>query len=159
MLPRLLSLIVALTLLSGQARAQERVWSLDATGEDAFLVYGVPESDDVGISIWCKIGTGKTSLFFPVTWAQLKNEENIPVDVNLGTTEFKLSGKVTSGATLDGSSIEAEIPTSSTFYEAVKSADRIRLTVGAHKSVFPLADAEIDSLLRLCHQSAAAEQQ
>jgi hypothetical protein len=148
-----LSLFV-LAAMSNLTMAQERVWSLDASGEDAFLVYGVPESDDVGVSVWCKIGTPKTSLFFPVTWTSFKDEEVIPIEVVLGEASFKLSGKAT---TSEGSSIEAKIPEGTAFFDAMKAADRIKLNVGTHKSVYPLADAQIDGLLKLCQQTVQAE--
>ncbi len=148
---------VSLVLVSGQALAQERVWSLDAAGEDAFLVYGVPESEDVGISFWCKIGTDKTSLYFPVTWTTLKNEDVVPVAVKLGDVDFNLDGKVTAGEAFEGNSIEANIPFGQLFFDAVKAADRIKLTVIGHKSVYPLADVQVDGLLSLCQQSAAAQ--
>jgi hypothetical protein len=143
--------------LSCNAVAQERVWSLDASGEDAFLVYGVPESDDVGVSVWCKIGTPKTSLFFPVTWTTFKDEETIPVEVTLGETIFKLTGNITAGETLNGSSIEADIPQGKAFFDAMKTTDRIKIMVGTHKSVYPLADAQIEGLLKLCQQTLPVE--
>ena len=42
-------------LVSTLALAQERQWSLDTVNNQVFLVFGVPESDDVGLSFWCDI--------------------------------------------------------------------------------------------------------
>lgn len=40
---RPLPLVLALGLLAGAAHAQEREWTLDASEEDAYLIFGVPE--------------------------------------------------------------------------------------------------------------------
>jgi hypothetical protein len=143
--------------LAGQAHGQERVWSLDAAGEDAFLVYGVPESEDVGISFWCKIGADQKTLFLPVTWATLKDEEAVAIDVSLGTANFKLTGKATSGEAVPSSSIEADLPAGNGFFDALKATDRIKLTIGTHKSVYPLEDIDVDGLLKLCDEKLQAE--
>jgi hypothetical protein len=150
--------ILVIVLAVVPASAQERVWTLDAADEDAFLVYGVPETDDVGMSLWCKIGTNKLTLFFPVTWTKLENEAVVPLTVILGETEFKLTGKATAGATVDGASIEAAVPeTRPSFFDALKKADRMKLLTGEHKSVFPLVDVPLDGLLKLCQQPSMAE--
>ena len=58
---RRLSMLFAIGLLAGAAHAQEREWMLDASDEDAYLIFGVPETDDGGISLWCRIGKGTVS--------------------------------------------------------------------------------------------------
>jgi hypothetical protein len=72
----------------------------------------------------------------------------------LGDATFKLAGKAT---TSEGTSIEANIPEGIAFFDAMKLADRIKFTVGTHKSVYPLADAQIDGLLKLCQQTMPTE--
>ncbi len=54
------------TIFVQPAFAQEREWLLDAVEEDVFLVFGVPDTNDVGVSFWCKIGTGVVSVFAPL---------------------------------------------------------------------------------------------
>lgn len=151
----IVSLIVSAIAWADAATAQERAWTLDAAGEDAFLVYGVPESDDVGISIWCKIGTEKTSLFFPVTWTSFKNDEIVPIEIVLGDAVIPLNGKATASEETAETSIEADLPAGPSFFDAMKATDRIKLKVGTHTSIYPLADAQVDGLLKLCREPTA----
>ena len=53
MLLRLVFAVIVMVLATGGPSAQERQWSLDAGDQDAYLIFGVPDSDDVGVSLWC----------------------------------------------------------------------------------------------------------
>lgn len=55
---RSLAFFVVISLAAGSlvcspAKAQEREWSLDASDQEAYLIFGVADSDDVGVSLWC----------------------------------------------------------------------------------------------------------
>ena len=153
MKPRSLACAFAfLALLAEPVFAQEREWSLDAAGEDAFLVFGVPQTDDVGLSFWCKIGSGKASVFYPVTWTDLKNGSAVKIQVEAGKTKLAIRGKATSQAEGGSASLEAPVALNSKLFGALKSADRVVLKVGTHKGVYPLVGADIDGLVRLCRQ-------
>ena len=69
---RPLSTFIALAMLAGTAHAQEREWVLDTSDEDAYLIFGVPDSDDVGVSLWCPIGRGVVNLFVPRPTEELR---------------------------------------------------------------------------------------
>lgn len=88
------------------AHAQEREWLLDAADEDAFLVFGVPETDDVGVSLWCKIGSGKVKLFFPEGSAELKADSSADFTVTVGDKPHVLKGTTTENAMTGATSIE-----------------------------------------------------
>ena len=50
---RLPIMLATLVLGSAPSLAQERIWTLDQTDAEVYLVFGVPETDDVGVSFWC----------------------------------------------------------------------------------------------------------
>jgi hypothetical protein len=152
------SAVTALFLLSA-AEAQERQWSLDASVEDAFLVLGVPETDDIGLSFWCKIGTGSVTLFYPVTWTDLKNNGTVRIHVELGSERYLLRGKASSRRAGSSASLEAELELDSQLFEGVKRNDYIVLRVLGHRAAFPLQDADFDGLINLCRQGPGGLQQ
>jgi hypothetical protein len=152
------SAFTALFLLSA-AEAQERQWSLDASVEDAFLVLGVPETDDIGLSFWCKIGTGSVTLFYPVTWTDLKNNGTVRIHVELGSERYLLRGKASSRRAGSSASLEAELELDSQLFEGVKRHDYIVLRVLGHRAAFPLQDADFDGLINLCRQGPGGLQQ
>ena len=65
MLARLLIVLATLVLGSGLSLAQERIWTLDQTDAEVYLVFGVPETDDVGVSFWCTQQSGIVKIVFP----------------------------------------------------------------------------------------------
>lgn len=144
---------IALLAFASSAQAQERQWSLDASGEDAFLVFGVPETDDIGLSFWCKIGSGSVSMFYPVTWTGLKNNAIVKIRVEAGDTNLLLRGKATSSTEGGTASLEVALQPGADIFTALKKSDYVVLRVLAHKAAYPLQDADIDGLLSLCLQS------
>jgi hypothetical protein len=136
--------------LASSAMAQEREWSLDAADEDAFLVFGVPQTDDVGLSFWCKIGSGKISMFYPVTWTDLEEGKEREIQVNVGGQTFNLSGKSAARTEAGAASLEIEIPAQSELIASAVKNDRLTLSVDKHRGVYPLTGANFEGLLRLC---------
>lgn len=134
-------------------QAQERQWSLDASGEDAFLVFGVPETDDVGLSFWCKIGSGTASMFYPVPWTDLKDNAIINIRVEAGGSKLVLRGKATSSSEGGKASLEVALRPNAEIFTTMKNNEFVVLRVLAHKAAYPLEGADIDGLLRLCRQN------
>ncbi len=143
---------IALMALLLPAQAQERQWSLDATGEDAFLVLGVPETDDVGLSFWCKIGGDSVSMFYPVTWTNLKNNSKVKVRIETGTRVFNLQGTGTASPEGGVASLEIPLKVNSKIFPAIKASDRLVLRVKGHRGAYPLDGADVDGLLKLCRK-------
>jgi hypothetical protein len=111
-------------LLPHTVRAQEREWLLDAAEEDAFLVFGVPETDDVGVSFWCKLASGKIKIFFPEGSPDLKPDTSADFVLTIGGTAKTLSGKTTANAATGATSIESEMPLDDPVIVALDKADR-----------------------------------
>jgi len=132
------------------AAAQERQWSLDTGDEDAYLVFGVPETDDVGISFWCTLGSGEISIFVPEADPAMKPGKTVPFTLIAGETVAELEGRTSANEEAGTSSLEAKVPDSQPFFAALKEVDRFRVTVGREENVYPLIDADVAGLLALC---------
>jgi hypothetical protein len=137
--------LLALLSASVPAVAQEREWSLGAAGEDVFMAFGVPETADIGVSFWCKIGGKDVSLFAPLPGL---SNGLLRVSLDVGEHVYDLRAKISDG------SIEAALKPQGDVLAALKAADRFALTIGNHKTTFPLAGADFDGLLAMCADKA-----
>jgi hypothetical protein len=147
---RLIALLVAAALSVSHADAQERQWRLDASAQDAFLVFGVPDTDDAGFSFWCKIGSGTISLFAPFDRNLIRHDQTIPVAIRTGDKNFNIKMKATVDKNSKTGSIEGPVGVTGTVMKAVSTATSISLTALGHKASYPLIDADISGLLRIC---------
>jgi hypothetical protein len=156
---RLLPSCLALGLLAGVAHAQERAWTLDASDEDAYLIFGVPESDDVGVSLWCPIGKGVVNLYLPVPTAELARlaeaakERAAPLTIAAGSETATFRGKADLNREAAVSSLEVEIEVQHPIVAALTTADRFTVRSGQTEIVFPLYEADVEGLLELCRKS------
>jgi hypothetical protein len=148
-----------MTMFSSVAVAQEREWQLDATDQDAFLVFGVPQSEDVGVSFWCKLGSKKLKLMAPILGTRLRPGASIPVVMQIGGKDFALTGRSAIGAKGTQDTVEAETPATGPLIDALNSSDRFGVKVGSHQSTYPLLNADLDGLLKLCRDLPAEAQQ
>ncbi len=155
---RPLSLVLALGLIAGAAHAQEREWSLDTSDQDAYLIFGVPETDDVGVSLWCPIGKGVVNLFVPVPVAKMPKVKNkvAPLTVTVGKETATFRAKADVNPESVNASVEAEIPAESPLLKAPQTADRFSVKAGSEQIVFPLYAAELGDFLALCRKGGSA---
>jgi hypothetical protein len=132
------------------AHAQERQWRLDASAEDAFLVFGVPDTDDAGFSFWCKIGSGTVSIFAPFDRNLIKHDQTVPVELIAGDQKFNIKMKASLDKNSKTGSIEGPVSVDGTVMKAVASALSISLNTLGHKASYPLIDADVAGLLHTC---------
>jgi hypothetical protein len=149
---RRLPLITLLGLLAGAAYAQEREWSLDASDDEAYLIFGVPETDDVGLSLWCPIGKGLVNVYLPVTTSEIPraNDKSAPLTISAGDQTATFRGKADVNPEAAVSSVEAEIAVDHPVLKALLTADRFKVSSGAFEVIYPLYDADVAGLLDLC---------
>lgn len=140
----------ALAALTTTAFAQERQWSFDTTDTEAYLVFGVPETDDVGISFWCTFGTEKIKIFVPEAGTDIKPDTTANFTIIIADKPFVVSGKAASSELSDRASLEGELANNDPLLAALKSADRMQVTAGNHTSTYPLDSNEISNLLTIC---------
>lgn len=132
------------------AFAQEREWTFDTNDEDAFLTFGVPETDDVGVSFWCKMQSGEARVFLPEAGEDLKPGRNVKITFSVAGAKFTFDAETTVNEEAGSTSAEAAFPIDSKFFSALKTADRFGVRIGKDESVFPLEGADIDSFVRAC---------
>jgi hypothetical protein len=147
---RFLKFSVALLISASSALAQERQWTLDASEKEAFLVFGVEQTDDVGFSFWCEIGKPKMSIFAPVPHATLKTDQRIHIDLKIDNQTFNIIAKASKNPNNGEASIEAPVAVDGTIMNAVRKAQLISVTALGHTANYPLIDADVEGLLRVC---------
>jgi hypothetical protein len=147
---RMMLALVLLT-LAAPAFAQEREWSIDTNGEnEAYMTYGVPDTVDIGLSLWCKIGGKTLNFFIPKSGWEADTSETVEVKIVAAPAESKVRARLQEDGVGGSASLEAEIPIASPLAKALSDADHIDIDTGKHKVVFPLYEAPVSSLLRLC---------
>jgi hypothetical protein len=144
--------ISLLAVLSASAVAQERQWSLDRGGEDAYLVFGVPETDDVGVSFWCTMHTGVINIFISQIESSIASRKHVPFLLEAGETVARLEGKTTANPETGATSLEAKVPDDQPIFAAMKAADRFKVKVGEEENIYPLIDVDLIGLLALCRK-------
>jgi hypothetical protein len=133
------------------AHAQEREWVLDATDNEAFLVFGVPQTDDVGLSFWCKIGSKKMSAYLPANAAKLRVGEKTTMNITADGKTFHLPAK----AALDGNkgkfTVEGQFEANNKLLPSLEAADDVTIAIKNFKASYPLADADFQGLRSACN--------
>jgi hypothetical protein len=142
--------MLAFVLSVAHALAQERQWSFDQTDKDAYLVFGVPETDDVGLSFWCTQRSGRIKLFFPESGLKLKPKQEMPVRLDVASKTFRFKATSETNVSAGTASLEAELPIDHPLFAAIASADRITVRVNKRRDVFPLQDLDLSGLIAVC---------
>jgi hypothetical protein len=152
---RVFIILIALLATFSPALAQERQWSLDASEREAYLVFGVPDTDDVGLSFWCEIGKGKVSIFEPISHTELTKDQKIRIDLTMGEDKFNIVAKASTTPDSRSASLEAQVAVDGTVMQAASKAQTIAVSALGHKSSYPMFDADVDGLLRVCSGEVA----
>jgi hypothetical protein len=130
--------------------AQERIWNLDRTDQEAYLVFGVPETDDVGISFWCTLGSGVVKIYVPEGDPSLNPAASVDIKLEIASKSYPLKGKTSVNEETATISFEAELKTSDPVFSALQEANHFAVKVGASNHAFPLGEADFASLLEVC---------
>jgi hypothetical protein len=147
---RLISTALIFVALAAPALAQERQWSIDNSDKQAFLVFGVPDTADVGLSFWCDVGAKSISMFVPVSEATAKPGQRPKVSVIVAGRTFSFKSKVEKDQASGLVNIEVHFDPNSAFYKAVMASDTIAVTVKSEKKSYPLGEADFEGLNRAC---------
>jgi hypothetical protein len=147
---RILALLFAITFNLSFAFAQERQWSLDASEKEAFLVFGVADTDDVGLSFWCKIGSGKISIFATFDRDLIKKDQKADVQLLVDAEKFDIKMQASIGSGSRTGSLEGPVSVDGTVMKAVEGSQSFRLTAFGHSATYPLIDADVNGLRHTC---------
>jgi hypothetical protein len=152
MIARGLAVLAFIAALAASARAQERQWIFNTGEDDAYLIFGVPETDDVGISFWCGRGSGEVRVFIPEADPAMNPDTEVSFVLSAGEEAFKIDGKTAANEMSDTTSIEAAVSVTDPLFAALRKSDRFKAVTGAVEHVYPLIDADIAGLLDLCRK-------
>ena len=150
MLARLLIVLAIFVLGPGLALAQERVWTLDQTDAEVYLVFGVPETDDVGVSFWCTLQSGIARLYFPDVGPDFKPGMSVEFELKVAAKTYPLKGKTAFNEESNGISLEAELNATDPVFSALKAANHFGVKIGSSNQVFPLSEADFSNFLDAC---------
>jgi hypothetical protein len=147
---RLLILLAALLLGSAQSMAQERTWILDQTDQEVYLVFGVPETDDVGVSFWCTLRSGVVKFYLPESDPDFKLADPVDFELDIDAKKFPLKGKTSVNEEAGTLSLEAEFKATDPVFAALETANRFTIKAGSSNHVFPLGEADFPAFLEAC---------
>ncbi len=147
---RLLFVFLALFATASTSLAQEREWTLNASDKEAFLVFGVPDTDDVGMSFWCEIGTNKFSIFVNNIAGQLKDGQRAEMAIEIDNHKFSVKAKAAVEKAGRSKSLEGQIPSNDPILKSAESGSILKTTIQGHTNTYPLIDADFTGLLRTC---------
>jgi hypothetical protein len=132
------------------AMAQEREWNIDQTDSDAYLVFGVPETDDVGVSFWCKLQSGIIHFYAPETDVKLKIGSRVPFTLEVPPKSFRFKGKTTVNEEAGSISLEAELKMTDPIFAAISKANYFSVRIGKNKQTYPLQESNFSGFLSGC---------
>ena len=150
MFMRLLIILTILVLGSPLSTAQERVWNLDQTDQEAYLVFGVPETDDVGISFWCTLQSDIVKFYVPETDPTFKIADDVAFNLSISDKAYPLRGKTSANEESGSISLEAELKTTDPIFAALETTSHFSVQAGSSNHIFPLDEADFPGLLEVC---------
>lgn len=153
MLLRPLLAALAVVLAAGVVTAQERQWTLDAGDQDAYLIFGVPDSDDVGVSLWCPVRQGVVNIFMPAVGESLATGKEVTMTVTAEDQSAEFPGKTEENLDAGVSSVEGQLPADHPIFKTLVKTDRFHIKAGGEDQVFPLVEADLASLIELCRKN------
>ena len=143
-------MLATLVLGSAPSLAQERIWTLDQTDAEVYLVFGVPETDDVGVSFWCTLQSGIVKMYFPDSDPKFKPAAEVNFELEIAAKNYPLKGKTAFNEESTGTSLEAELKATDPIFAALQKANRFAVKIGSSKPVFPLSEADFSTFLDAC---------
>jgi hypothetical protein len=149
---RLPIMLAALMIGSAPSLAQERIWTLDQTDAEVYLVFGVPETDDVGVSFWCTQQSGIAKLYLPEAGPDFKPGMSVDVELKIAAKIYAVKGKAAFNEESGGTSLESELRVSDPVFSALRAANYFAVKIGSSNHVFPLGEADFSTFLDECGQ-------
>jgi len=150
MFGRVLVVGVAAIMSVTAALAQEREWSWGVSETEAFLVFGVPESEDVGISFWCPQGNDEIRIFIADANVKLAPDIDTKIEFDAGDKEFSIAARTMLNELDATTSAEGAVPATDPLFPALQAVDRFNITVSGESQTFPSAGQDFANLVEAC---------
>ena len=152
MIGRMPILGVAAIVMAAGAAAQEREWSWGTSDTEAYLTFGVPESEDLGISFWCTIGSGEIRVFIADANEKLAADIDTMIDFTAGSTQISLRARTTPNELDATTSADGTLPADSPLFKALGAVDRFTIAVARESQTFPSAGLDFSKLVDACRK-------
>jgi hypothetical protein len=136
--------------LSTAAIAQERTWLLDATEEEAFLVFGVANTTDIGVSFWCGLGKNEVRIFAPVPNMANNSKIKMPDTLVIGMNITPLAFAKVEGESMNA--VEAPLANADSVLKKLADTDHFSVTLQNHKATYPTDGLDIEGFLKHCKE-------
>ena len=143
-------LSVALIMSATAALAQEREWSWGISETEAYLVFGVPESEDVGISFWCTQGAGEIRVFIADANVKLAADVDTAIEFTAGDKKFMVPARTMANELDATTSAEGAASASDPGFPALQGTDRFDVSVAGESQTFPSAGQDFANLTQAC---------
>ncbi len=150
MLSQLISAVALCGLLSTPVLAQERQWTLASIDKQAFLIFGVPNSEDVGFSFWCETGKGQMTAFVPERQIPLKVGAKVSMLVSVDGKQQTLRGIVAKDAASGQITVEGKFSLKDILISRLQGGQSLSVSVKGHTHTFPFGGADFAGLLSAC---------
>ena len=141
---------VAMIMSATAALAQEREWSWGTSETEAYLVFGVPESEDVGISFWCTQGAGEVRIFVADANVKLSADIDTAIDFTAGDKKFTVKARTMANELDATTSAEGAAPATDPLLPALQATDRFAVSVAGESQTFPSAGQDFANLIEAC---------
>jgi hypothetical protein len=150
MFSRLITAVALYGCLSTSAFAQERQWNLESSEKQAFLVFGVPNTDDIGFSLWCEVGKNQISAFITENQVPLKAGESVSMLISVDGKQQSLRGLVAKDAASGQMTVESKFGLKDSLISSLQSGQSLSISVKGHITTLPFGNADFAGLLSAC---------
>jgi hypothetical protein len=147
---RLIFVLFALIGTINFAAAQERQWTLNAALQDVSLEFGVGGTDDVGLSFYCEIGSGKVAIFMPFDRNLIAKDGAVPAHLKIDETDFDIHMQASKSASSRSGGLEGPVRVDGTVMGALNGSRELTIEALGKVSHFPMVDADVDTFLKTC---------
>lgn len=131
----MLCLSLVLAMVSGPAFADKKSWGFIKTGPEALLVYGVPESDIVTLSLICAPAKKSIEIVTTVLPRNVKPGRDGRIRLSNGTSSLEYAGK-TGGDDDRGMHLAATTAIDARLFDLLDKGTAVRIdALGASDSV------------------------
>jgi hypothetical protein len=144
---------VVVSMAATAALAQEREWNFGTNDTEAYLVFGVPESEDVGLSFWCPQAGGEVRIFVGDANEKLAPDIDTKIEFIIGDKTYPVAAH-TMPNELDGTtSAEGTISAKDPLFSALNGIDRFLISVAGEQQTFPTPGTDLADLIAACSKT------
>ena len=150
---RRLIMTCLLVALATQARAEPaRSWIFDDNPESPSLGYGVPDSDDLVLAIYCEPADKRMTIVESIAAPKLTPGRKATFKLTAGTETLELSGDATANESDGATSVEVTSAPNPRLFAVLKAGPSLTIAVADASETIPLTGAgpHVVAMEKLC---------